>query len=101
MPTCQKCQQKWAWKQTIKKTFTLDQKVSCPHCDETQYFSHQSKVKSASLNALVLLPLVINLFFDLPGILILCLFPMIFLVIMSLHPFMVKLDNSRESDFFL
>jgi|SRR5690625_647786 len=101
MPICQQCQQKWTWLQTIKKTFTLDQKITCPQCGDIQYFTHQSKLKSASLNALVLLPLLINLFFDLPGILILSLFPITFIIIMSLHPFIVKLSNKREESFFL
>src|SRR5690625_191183 len=101
MPTCQKCEEKWSWWQTVKTTFSLDQKVLCPKCGEVQYFTHQSKLKSASLNALVLLPLLINLFFDLPGILILSLFPITFIIIMSLHPFIVKLSNKREESFFL
>lgn len=101
MPTCQKCQQRWSWSQTVKKTFTLDQKITCPQCGETQYFTHQSKLKSASLNALALLPLLVNLIFDLPGILILSLFPIMFVLILALHPFIVKLGNSRESSYFL
>lgn len=101
MPVCPKCKQKWSWSQTVKKTFTLDQKITCPQCGETQYFTHQSKLKSASLNALVLLPLLVNLLFDLPGILVLSLFSIIFALIVTLHPFIVKLDNSREGNFFL
>lgn len=101
MPICQKCQQKWSWFETIKRSFTLDQKVTCPKCGETQYFTYQSKVRGASLNFLVLLPLLINLFFDIPGTIVLCLFPIMFILTLSIYPLVVTLGNERETGHFL
>jgi CXXC-20-CXXC protein len=37
MPTCQNCDQKWGWKQTLKKSFTLDTGMICPYCEKKQY----------------------------------------------------------------
>lgn len=101
MPICQKCQQKWSWFETIKRSLTLDHKVTCPKCNETQYFTYQSKVRGASLNFLVLLPLLINLFFDIPSIIVLSLLPIMFILVVSIYPLIVTLDNERETGHFL
>ncbi|MFC4024676.1 TIGR04104 family putative zinc finger protein [Oceanobacillus longus] len=71
MPTCENCHNKWNWRQTIKKSFTLDPGMTCPYCGKTQYQTQKSRTKSALLNAIILLPLLINIFFDIPGIILL------------------------------
>ena len=97
MPTCENCHNKWNWKQTIKKTFTLDPGMTCPYCGETQYQTQKSKMKSGFFNTIILLPLLINTFLDIPGIVLLSLFPVLFVLIMSLYPFLVEI-SSREED---
>lgn len=96
MPICQNCHNKWSWKQTIKKTFTLDPGMTCPYCEEKQYQTQKSNIKSSFLNAIILLPLLSNMFFDIPGVFLLSLFPILFLIVMSLYPFLVKLSSREE-----
>lgn len=63
MPTCENCNNKWSWKQTIKKTASLDPALICPYCGEKQYQTQKSKTKGGFLIVIVLLPLFIqNLF---------------------------------------
>ncbi|PIC96767.1 hypothetical protein CSV69_04395 [Sporosarcina sp. P26b] len=95
MPTCQICHNKWSWIQTIKKTSTLNPAMTCPHCDKTQYQTQKSKGKMGILTLIVLLPLVIQLFFDIPGTIIFSLFPILFILVLILYPFIVKLSSQE------
>lgn len=96
MPTCENCNNKWSWKQTIKKTTTLDPAMTCPYCGEKQYQTQKSKKKSGLFNAIILFPLLINIFFDIPGVFLLGLFPVIFLLIMSVYPLLVEISSREE-----
>ncbi|MFB4168241.1 TIGR04104 family putative zinc finger protein [Virgibacillus sp. JSM 102003] len=96
MPICQNCHNKWSFKQTINKSFTLDPWMTCPYCEEKQYQTKKSRMKSSLLNAIILLPLLINIFFDIPGVFLLGLFPVVFLIVMSLYPFIVELSSREE-----
>jgi CXXC-20-CXXC protein len=96
MPICKNCQNKWNWKQTMRKMFTLDTAMICPYCGEKQYQTRKSKRKSAFLNALVTLPLLLNILFEIPGVILLSLFPVLFFLIMSLNPFLIHLSNKEE-----
>ncbi|WP_188634358.1 TIGR04104 family putative zinc finger protein [Lentibacillus kapialis] len=96
MPTCENCNNKWSWKQTIKKTFTLDPAMTCPYCGEKQYETQKSRMKNSALNFVIPLLLLLNIFIDIPGFLLLSLFPVLFIVVMSLHPFFVKISSKEE-----
>ncbi|MEC5425287.1 hypothetical protein QGM71_17525 [Virgibacillus sp. C22-A2] len=101
MPTCQNCNNKWSWKQTIKKTTTLDPAMTCPYCGEEQYQTQKSKMKNSSLNLIILLPLLISIFFSIPGVILLSVFPVLFLLVMLLYPFLVEISSKEEySNFF-
>jgi len=95
MPTCENCNNKWSWKQTFKKSFTLDNKMTCPYCGEKQYQTKKSNIKIGFLTPIVLLPLLIQIFFDVPVAILFSLFPVLFIVVMLLFPFLVEL-SSRE-----
>ncbi|MFD2760107.1 TIGR04104 family putative zinc finger protein [Lentibacillus juripiscarius] len=96
MPICQNCNNKWSWKQTIKKTTTLNPAMTCPYCGEKQYQTQKSRMKNGALNIVILLPLLLNIFFDIPGFILLSLFPILFIVIMSLYPFFIKISSKEE-----
>src|SRR5690625_7868770 len=74
MPVCTNCHKKWSWKQTVKKTNSLYPKMTCPLCGAAQYHSRKSLRRGAFLNLMILLPLLIQLFFDVPCIILLSLF---------------------------
>ncbi|WP_200411736.1 TIGR04104 family putative zinc finger protein [Virgibacillus salexigens] len=95
MPTCENCNNKWSWKQTIKKTATLDSAITCPYCGEKQYQTQKSKTKCALLTPVILLPMLLNFFFE-PGIHVPILLAVLFLLAMSLFPFLVEIGNKEE-----
>ncbi|WP_100009818.1 TIGR04104 family putative zinc finger protein [Lentibacillus sediminis] len=96
MPICENCGGKWSWKQTVKKSFTLDTGMECPHCGKKQYQTVKSKKRSAPLLFIVTLPLLLNLLFDIPGVVLLSLFPVIFVVLMSTYSFLMELSDKEE-----
>ncbi|WP_188634405.1 TIGR04104 family putative zinc finger protein [Lentibacillus kapialis] len=91
MPTCENCNTKWSWKQTIKKTSTLDPAMTCPYCGEKQYQTQKSKTECASLIPIILLP---NFFIEL-GSLLLILFTVLILLCVLFHPFFVEISNKE------
>lgn len=96
MPTCEKCNNQWSWKQTIKKTTTLNPAMTCPYCGEKQFQTQKSKGKVAIVTPIVLLPLIIQMLFDLPEAIILSLFPTLFILVIILYPFLVKLSSQEK-----
>ena len=96
MPTCESCNNEWSWKQTIKKTTTLNSVITCPHCGEKQFQTQKSKMKVSFLTAIVLLPLLIQIFFDIPGAILLSFFPVLFVVVVLLYPFLIKLSSEEK-----
>ena len=101
MPICENCNNKWSWKQTIKKTTTLNPAMICPYCEEKQYQTQKSKNKSSIFNTIILLPLLLQIFFDIPRAILLSLFPILFILVMLLYPFLVKISSREEYiDFF-
>jgi len=96
MPTCDNCNNKWSWKQTIKKTTTLNPVMTCPYCEGNQYQTQKSKTKIGFLTPIVLLPLLLQLFFDLPLVFLLIMFPILVMIVFILSPFLIEL-SSREN----
>lgn len=96
MPTCENCNKKWSWKQTIKKTTTLNPAMTCPYCEKKQYQTQKSKVKIGFLTPIVLLPLLIQIFFDIPDAILLSFSPVLLVIVLFLYPFLVKLSNREE-----
>ena len=99
MPICNICNNKWSWKQTVKKTMTLSPEMSCPYCEEKQYQSKKSKARAPFLSLIILLPLLIQAFFDVSGVILLSLIPLLAIIILLLYPFLVELSNKEEFPF--
>lgn len=96
MPTCKNCDKKWSWKQTVKKMATLNPELTCPYCGEKQYQTQKSKTKAAFLTPIVLLPLLIQIFFDVPGTVLLSLIPVLAIIVFLICPFLVELSCKEE-----
>lgn len=96
MPTCEKCDHKWTWKQTFKKTATIDPAMNCPYCGEKQYQTNKSRMKIAFLQTIILMPLLIQAFFDISGVILVSLLPILFVIIMILYPFLVEISSKEE-----
>lgn len=96
MPNCVNCHNKWNWKQTIKITTTLNPVMTCPYCGEKQYQTQKSKTKIGFLTTIVLLPLLLQPFFDIPGAFLLSLFPILAVIVILLYPFLIELSSKEE-----
>ncbi|WP_349774097.1 TIGR04104 family putative zinc finger protein [Sporosarcina aquimarina] len=96
MSTCQNCNNMWNWKQTIRKTTTLDPAMTCPNCGEKQYQTQKSKKRISFLTVIILLPLLIQTFSDIPVIMLLSLLPVIAVIVFLLYPFFVELSSKER-----
>lgn len=96
MPTCENCNNKWSWKQTIKKTTTLNPAMTCPYCGEKQYQTQKSKARVGILTPIVLLPLLLQIFFDVPGAILFSSFPILGVLAILLYPLLVVLSNKER-----
>ncbi|WP_188456024.1 TIGR04104 family putative zinc finger protein [Virgibacillus oceani] len=97
MPTCQNCNQRWRWKQTVKKSFTLDTGMKCPHCGEKQYPTSKSRKRSGLCTFILPLTLLLPIVFDISalaglGILLGC-----GILLIGIYPLMIELSDQDES----
>ena len=98
MPVCQNCHQKWTWKQTFKKSFTLDNGMYCPYCEKKQYITKASRVRSALI---LFLPITLlnvwNLSFG-PSMIILYIWIILIPLVIGLYPFWVELSSTEKTN---
>ena len=62
MPTCQKCNQEWNWKQTMKASFTFDDTLTCALCGSKQYITANARKRSSFVPFIIPIALLLNLF---------------------------------------
>ncbi|RPF53891.1 TIGR04104 family putative zinc finger protein [Aquisalibacillus elongatus] len=97
MPKCQNCDQQWSYKQTVKKSFTLDTGMPCPYCERKQYPTAKTRKKASLLNFVPLLSLLLPVFWnDISGWVVLGLLLGSSIFLMSVYPVMLKLSNEEE-----
>ena len=96
MPTCDNCHNKWNWKQTIKKTTTLNPIMTCPYCGGKQYQTQKSKTKIGFLTSLVLSQRAHQPSSQIPGFFLLSLFPILAVIVILLYPFLIELSSREE-----
>ena len=97
MPVCQNCEQKWTWKQTVKKSFTLDTAMPCPHCDQKQYITSKSRKRGAPLTMIIPFLIFIPYFFDITLLIAISLYVVVGIGVMLIHPFLIELSNQEEA----
>lgn len=96
MPTCEKCQHRWNWKQTMKKTSTLNPAMICPYCGKKQYQTQKSKTKMSFLTPIVLMPLLLQVFIDIPGVYLMSLFFVLGVAVFLIYPFLIEISSKEE-----
>ncbi|GGK00688.1 hypothetical protein GCM10007063_23730 [Lentibacillus kapialis] len=90
MPTCQNCDKKWTWKQTIKTIFRL----KCPYCGKKQYESASSRVRGGVFALIPLAFLPINAGFGLSVGIALLVAIILGFIILGSYPFRhIKINN--------
>jgi len=97
MPTCQHCNQKWTWKQTFKKSFTLDTAMLCPYCGEKQFVTARARKRSALITMTIPLLIFIPYFFDISIPAAISIYLAAGAGIMLIHPFFVELSSQEEA----
>ncbi|MFA1822515.1 TIGR04104 family putative zinc finger protein [Virgibacillus oceani] len=95
MPICQNCHHKWNWKQTFKRSFTLDNGMTCPYCEEKQFLTSRARKRSTAIPFLVPLIMLGNLIF---GTTYFSLIALIILIpfIFGIYPIIIELSNKEE-----
>ncbi|OZU87113.1 hypothetical protein CIL03_18170 [Virgibacillus indicus] len=96
MPTCQNCSHIWTWKETVKKSFTLDTGMNCPNCWKKQYVTSRSRKKTAMFSFLAPALLLMNLFFG-SSVVILILLIASIPFFFGIYPFFLELSNEEEA----
>ncbi|MFD1065116.1 TIGR04104 family putative zinc finger protein [Oceanobacillus locisalsi] len=95
MPTCQHCHQKWTWKQTMKRTATIDTAYICPYCGEKQYATKKSNIQFSLLMLIPLAGMLLN-FFNISPWFIFSWLILGSIAIFSLFPAVLKLTSTEE-----
>ncbi|RFB14750.1 hypothetical protein DZB84_14990 [Bacillus sp. HNG] len=96
MPTCQKCKNKWSWKQTFKKSFTFTNAMTCPCCGEKQYITARTRKISASISFIApFLGLFFNFDFYSPHVILFIMLGFLSLFIV-IYPFYLDVSNKEE-----
>ncbi|WP_040983386.1 TIGR04104 family putative zinc finger protein [Oceanobacillus jeddahense] len=95
MPTCQYCQHRWTWKQTMKVTTTIDTAYTCPHCGEKQYATKKSRTQFFLLTLIPLTAPLLN-FFNVPFWFIFSWLILGSILVLSLFPAVLKLTSTEE-----
>ncbi|HLR52140.1 MAG TPA: TIGR04104 family putative zinc finger protein [Candidatus Avamphibacillus sp.] len=96
MPTCQNCKSKWSWKQTFKKSFTLDTAMTCPYCGEKQYVTSRTRNISTMITMMIItIVMLMNIFFGPSFIFVFILIGSIPFMV-GLYPYWVELSNKEK-----
>ncbi|WP_373446095.1 TIGR04104 family putative zinc finger protein [Salinicoccus bachuensis] len=66
MTRCTNCGTRWTFKDKLRKSFSFDRGMSCPHCGEAQYLTWRYRKKSSLTTFLMLLLFFLPSFFNAP-----------------------------------
>lgn len=97
MPICRNCNNRWHWKQTVKRMSQFNSEMICPFCGEKQYQSKASQALAPFSALIVLLPLLIQSFVDvnIPVIILLGSIPILIIIILIMYPFLMTLSSKK------
>ncbi|PYZ96510.1 hypothetical protein CR205_12390 [Alteribacter lacisalsi] len=99
MPECRNCGQRWTWRQTMRRSLgSMNDGVTCLHCEGTQYVTRKSRIKGAlCLGAIIIpIPIVRNMFPDLPDWTFVSLMAALMVLFISLYPYLISFSNENE-----
>lgn len=96
MPVCQNCKRTWSWKQTFKKSFTLNHSMICDYCGAKQYVTTRTR-KTSSMITFVTLPVIMLMnFFWGPSFIFVLALVVLIPIYLGIYPFFVELSNQEE-----
>lgn len=80
----------------MKKTSTLNPAMICPYCGKKQYQTQKSKTKMSFLTPIVLMPLLLQMFIDIPGVYLMSLFFVLGVAVFLIYPFLIEINSKEE-----
>lgn len=95
MPICQNCQTEWSWKQTIKKSFTMDTAMNCSNCNHKQYPTRKTRRRFALYLLIPLLSLLLPSF-GVSGLIVIGILISGCILLMAMYPFILQLSSQEE-----
>ncbi|WP_010650361.1 TIGR04104 family putative zinc finger protein [Oceanobacillus massiliensis] len=96
MPNCQKCNQKWTWKQALKANFKLDG-TECPYCGQDQYITAESRRRTNWISFAPALSLLMLAFMDVSLGILISIIIVLSILMIGIYPFVIKLSSDQES----
>ena len=96
MPTCQNCNQKWSWKQTYKKSFTMSTGMICPYCDKEQYVTTDTSIKTTLFTFIIMSVMLFGSLFFGFSFAVASISISSVLLFVILYPFWVELSNKEH-----
>jgi len=94
MPTCRKCNHKWTWLETIKRTFK--KKKKCPYCGGIQFISFKSSQRIAWYGLMIPFVLIIAYLLSMPRMVAMIVSGLIIVIGFLTQPFLTTLSNEEE-----
>src|SRR5690625_5222496 len=97
MPTCKTCAARRTWFEPVRRAaFAFGGRMTGPYCGNEQYVSAQSRKWSSFSVLFVVVPIFINIVFDLSLATAFVLAVLTVFIIIAVYPFFVTLANEEE-----
>lgn len=96
MPVCGHCGKEWTWKRTFKAWRKAWFQLHCPYCDEKQYETKSSRLKTHSIGFLPILSLFLFSFTGLPWYFFIIWAVVSLAVSFSIMPYFMKVSSKEE-----
>src|SRR5699024_3469843 len=95
MPTCQNCHEQWSWKQTMKAMFTLNVRLTCPHCGSEQYLTAKARKRTNMVNFLIPFAILPGPVFDLAPLASISIFAATAVLVFVINPCLMEWSDEE------
>ncbi|SEJ28822.1 cxxc_20_cxxc protein [Bhargavaea ginsengi] len=96
MPVCATCCHQWSFKETMRAMYTLKPSMTCPNCRQEQHLTSVSRKRGAYMPFLILIPMLLNAFFDLNWLTLFGGMALIAAVFHLIYPQLIELTDKEE-----
>lgn len=96
MPTCQNCQTKWSWWQTLKRSFVINGGMMCPYCGERQYITPRARKISMLITFTAPAIILLKILFDFSHIFLLFALLGSLPLLIGIFPLFLELSNKDQ-----
>ncbi|MDB0580086.1 TIGR04104 family putative zinc finger protein [Salinicoccus roseus] len=100
MTRCTNCGTQWIFKEKLRKSFSLDRGMPCPHCGEAQYLTWRYRKKSILITFLMILLFFLPSFFNASWSIFLAIFTITLAAGLFLQIHTFELIDKDDGDFW-